>query len=77
MAARFGEHPGAVAESARIAERLGFDLTRDLGYRYPGSEDPDADRTLAEICRARLDHRYAGEPEHAGGRGNGWRRSSR
>jgi error-prone DNA polymerase len=64
MAARFGEHPDAVAESARIAERLGFDLTRDLGYRYPGSEDPDADRTLAEICRARLDHRYAGEPEH-------------
>jgi error-prone DNA polymerase len=64
MAARFGEHPGAVAETSRIAERLGFDLTRDLGYRYPGSEDPDADRTLAEICRARLDHRYAGEPEH-------------
>jgi error-prone DNA polymerase len=68
MAARFGEHPDAVAESARIAERLGFDLTRDLGYRYPGSEDPDADRTLAEICRARLDHRYVGEPEHRGAR---------
>ncbi len=63
MAARFGEHPAAVAESARIAERLGFDLTRDLGYRYPGSEDPDADRTLAEICGARLDHRYTGEHE--------------
>ncbi len=63
MAARFGEYPGAVAESARIAERLGFDLTRDLGYRYPGSEDPDADRTLAEICRARLDHRYTGRRE--------------
>ena len=63
MAARFAEHPGAVAESARIAERLGFDLTRDLGYRYPGSEDPDADRTLAEICGARLDHRYAGGRE--------------
>jgi error-prone DNA polymerase len=58
MAARFADHPGAVAESARIAERLGFDLTRDLGYRYPGSEDPDADLALAEICRARLDHRY-------------------
>jgi error-prone DNA polymerase len=68
MAARFGEHPGAVAESARIAERLDFDLTRDLGYRYPGSEDPDADRTLAEICRARLDHRYADEPERRGAR---------
>jgi error-prone DNA polymerase len=59
MSARFGEHPGAVAESARIAERLRFDLTRDLGYRYPGSEDPGADRALAEICGARLGRRYA------------------
>jgi error-prone DNA polymerase len=58
------DHPDAVAESARIAERLEFDLTRDLGYRYPGSEDPEADRTLAEICRARLEHRYAGTREH-------------
>ena len=64
MAARFADHPEAVAESGRIAERLEFDLTRDLGYRYPGSEDPGADRALAEICRARLEHRYAGEPEH-------------
>jgi error-prone DNA polymerase len=64
MATRFADHPEAVAESGRIAERLEFDLTRDLGYRYPGSEDPTADRTLAEICRVRLDHRYAGEPEH-------------
>jgi error-prone DNA polymerase len=63
MAARFGEHPDAVAESGRLAERLEFDLTRDLGYRYPGSEDPGADRALAEICRARLEHRYGGEPE--------------
>ena len=50
-AARFADHPEAVAETARLAERLRFDLTRELGYRYPGSEDPDADRTLAEICR--------------------------
>jgi error-prone DNA polymerase len=64
IAARFRDHPGAVAESARLAERLGFDLTRDLGYRYPGSEDPDADGALAEICGARLEHRYAGTPEH-------------
>ena len=54
----FADHPDAVAETARIAERLEFDLTRDLGYRYPGSEDPDADRKLAELCRARLDERY-------------------
>ena len=64
MMSRFGDHPDAVVETARLAERLDFDLTRDLGYRYPGSEDPDADRTLAEICRARLEHRYAGDPRH-------------
>ena len=65
MAARFGEHRTRSRRASRLAERLGFDLTRDLGYRYPGSEDPGADRALAEICRARLEHRYAGEPEHA------------
>jgi error-prone DNA polymerase len=64
MEARFREHPGALVEAARLAERLGFDLTRDLGYSYPGSEDPDADRTLVEICGARLDHRYGGEAVH-------------
>src|SRR5215217_7317113 len=49
MAARFADHPEAVAEAGRLAERLRFDLTKDLGYRYPGSEDPGADRALAEI----------------------------
>ena len=58
MAARFRDHPQAVAETVRLAERLRFDLTRDLGYRYPGSEDPGADEALAELCRARLEHRY-------------------
>ena len=42
-AARFRDHPEAVAESARLAERLRFDLTRDLGYSYPGAEDETAD----------------------------------
>ena len=63
VAARFADHPDAVAETARLAERLRFDLTAELGYRYPGSEDPDADRTLAEICRGRLELRYDGMPE--------------
>ena len=63
MAARFAEHPAAVAETARLAERLRFDLRSELGYRYPGSEDPDADRALAEICRGRLELRYAGTRE--------------
>src|SRR3954468_8074418 len=60
MAERFAEHPQAVEESGRLAERLHFDLTQDLGYRYPGAEDPTADGKLAEICRARLGDRYSG-----------------
>jgi len=70
IADRFRDHPDAVAESGRLAERLRFDLTSDLGYRYPGSEDPDADRRLAELCRARLEERYPGgdEREAAAGR---------
>jgi error-prone DNA polymerase len=63
MAARFSDHPEAVAETARLAERLTFDLTSELGYRYPGSEDPEADPTLAEICRSRLELRYAATKE--------------
>src|SRR3954449_8238206 len=42
MAARFPEHPDAVAETVRLAARLQFDLRADLGYRYPGSEDEQA-----------------------------------
>jgi error-prone DNA polymerase len=70
MAARFRDHPEAVTETERLAERLEFDLTRDLGYRYPGSEDADADRRLAELCRTRLGERYrgAGEQKEAGAR---------
>jgi len=64
IAARFRDHPEAVAETLRVAERLRFDLTCDLGYRYPGSEDPGADDALAEICRVRLEHRYGGQREH-------------
>jgi error-prone DNA polymerase len=63
MAARFAEHPEAVAETVRIAERLQFDLTKELGYRYP--EEDDADHTLAEICRRRLIDRYAGRSDWA------------
>jgi error-prone DNA polymerase len=64
MAARFAEHPEAVAETVRLAERLRFDLTRELGYRYPGAEDPEADGRLAALCERLLEGRYAGAREH-------------
>jgi error-prone DNA polymerase len=65
MAARFAEHPAAVAETLRLAERLRFDLTAELGYRYPGSEDPAADCKLRGVCEARMAERYAGSPRRA------------
>jgi error-prone DNA polymerase len=59
MAARFADHPDAVIESERLADSLRFDLTSDLGYRYPGAEDSDADRRLAEVCHGCFESRYA------------------
>ncbi|MBI5310073.1 MAG: DNA polymerase III subunit alpha [Actinobacteria bacterium] len=66
MARRFtdpcsGDHRRAVAESAYIAERIDFDITSDLGYRYPGAEDPAMSRRLREVCESRLTERY-GDP---------------
>jgi error-prone DNA polymerase len=58
MASRFSDHPEAVRETLLLAERLTFDLTQDLGYRYPGSEDASAERKLAELCAERLRERY-------------------
>jgi error-prone DNA polymerase len=60
MAARFGEHSEAVAETLNLADRLRFDLTAELGYRYPGADEAGTDRALTRLCRARLDERYAG-----------------
>ncbi|HET8815700.1 MAG TPA: error-prone DNA polymerase [Solirubrobacterales bacterium] len=60
MAARFAEYPEAVAETERLAERLRFDLTEQLGYRYPGAEEPTADAELARVCNHHLGERYAG-----------------
>ncbi len=70
MAARFEDHPEAVAETRALADRLRFDLTQDLGYRYPGSDDAQADRKLAELCAARFEERYPpGHPNRGEARG--------
>ena len=58
----FSDCPDAVANTLALAERCrSFDLTRDLGYRFPdfhGAERAPAPQSLAELCRARLDERY-------------------
>jgi error-prone DNA polymerase len=58
MASRFSDHGEAVRETLLLAERLTFDLSMDLGYRYPGAEDASAERKLAELCTTRLHARY-------------------
>ncbi len=65
MARRFADHPDAVRETLALAERLTFDLSKDLGYRYPGSEERDATRRLAELCRVRLEERYGSGRVHS------------
>ncbi|PZR68135.1 MAG: error-prone DNA polymerase [Solirubrobacterales bacterium] len=64
MAARFADHPEAVAETERVAEMLNFDLLADLGYSYPGAEDEQADRTLAAVCAPHLELRYPPGTRH-------------
>ncbi|MHB1810217.1 MAG: DNA polymerase III subunit alpha, partial [Solirubrobacteraceae bacterium] len=54
MVARFAEHPQAVAETLRLAERLRFRLPSDLGYCYPEAGSEEAGRELAEVCATRF-----------------------
>ncbi|HET8607773.1 MAG TPA: PHP domain-containing protein, partial [Gaiellaceae bacterium] len=53
----------AVERTVEVAARLEFDLTRELGYRYPdfsGGDDP-ADTQLARICERALLDRYGSD----------------
>src|SRR6185436_10842358 len=36
---RFADHPEAVRQTTELAARLEFDLTEELGYRYPDFSD--------------------------------------
>jgi error-prone DNA polymerase len=58
---RFPDDRDAVLRTAEVAERLTFDLTEELGYRYPdfsgGFETPDGQ--LARICERALGERYS------------------
>jgi error-prone DNA polymerase len=63
-AARFPEDLGAVQATAELAERLEFDLTQELGYRYPDFSDglDPADVQLARVCERAFRDRYRNAP---------------
>src|ERR671936_1480359 len=60
MAERFPEDAGAVARTAEIAARLEFDLTHELGYRYPDFSDgaEPASAQLRRVCERAFQERY-------------------
>jgi error-prone DNA polymerase len=60
IADRFPLDREAVERSARIAERCEFDLTQELGYRYPDFSDQaePAIRQLADVCNHAFEARY-------------------
>lgn len=63
MQRRFVDHADAVAATCRIAESIEFDITADLGYRYPSMDHAGqgADAVLAGRCQTELERRYGGQ----------------
>ena len=62
IADRFPLDRDAVERTARIAERCEFDLTQELGYRYPDFSD-QAESAIAQltcVCNRAFDERYSG-----------------
>src|SRR6266540_1455479 len=57
---RFPEDRAAIARTVELAERLRFDLTEELGYRYPDfSDSPEpAIVQLAHVCKRAFEDRY-------------------
>ncbi len=63
---RFPDDRDAVERTAEVAERLEFDLTEELGYRYPdfsGGADP-AIVQLRRVCEQAFAERYGGLNGH-------------
>jgi error-prone DNA polymerase len=66
VADRFPDDRDAVARTVELAKRLEFDLTQELGYRYPDFSDgrDSADVQLARICNRAFEERYGGANGH-------------
>ena len=56
----------AVERTGELAERLEFDLTQELGYRYPDFSDRDepAIAELTRVCNRAFEARYGGANGH-------------
>jgi error-prone DNA polymerase len=63
---RFPDDRGAVHRTAELAGRLEFDLTEELGYRYPDFSDgaEPASVQLRRVCEAAFVERYSGLNGH-------------
>ncbi|HZR92363.1 MAG TPA: error-prone DNA polymerase [Gaiellaceae bacterium] len=63
---RFPDDRDAVARTRELAERLEFDLTQELGYRYPDFSDRDdpSDLQLRRVCERAFAERYTGANGH-------------
>jgi error-prone DNA polymerase len=63
---RFADHPDAVKQTTELAERLEFDLTEELGYRYPDFSDGEepAIVQLRRVCERAFAERYSGLNGH-------------
>jgi len=60
VAERFPDDLAAVERTAELAARLEFDLTQELGYRYPDFSDRDepAIAELTKVCNRAFEARY-------------------
>ncbi len=66
IANRFPLDRDAVERTSMIAERCEFDLTQELGYRYPDFSDQaePAIAQLTQVCNRAFDERYGGANGH-------------
>src|SRR5690242_12737046 len=63
---RFPDDRDAVLRTRKLAERLEFDLTEELGYRYPDFSDgaEPAIAQLSRVCERAFGERYGGLNGH-------------
>jgi len=66
MLERFPDDRDAVERTREVAERLEFDLTQELGYRYPDFSDGEepASVQLRRVCQRAFQERYGGLNGH-------------